>query len=109
MYFLHFTRKGVVKLFNSLNHVNNYFNKRQNISIKPGLDRVFFLLQRVNHPEKEIHGIHVAGTNGKGSTIEMIQSVLVAHHYRVGVFTSPSFSGLTGHFMINGEVVTEKE
>jgi len=96
-------------MFKSFNQVDKYFNERQNIGIKPGLDRVFFLLQRVNHPEKEIHGIHVAGTNGKGSTIEMIQSVLVAHHYRVGVFTSPSFSGLTGHCMISGEEVTEKE
>src|SRR5699024_6204816 len=70
--------------------------------------RVFNLLEKANHPEHEINGIHFAGTNGKGSTIEMVKSALVAHEYRVGVFTSPSFIGIRGHFLINGMPI-EKE
>lgn len=85
-----------------------YFNERDKIGIKPGLERVFNLLEKANHPEQDINGIHFAGTNGKGSTIEMVQSALVAHGYQVGVFTSPSFIGIRGHFLING-IPVEKE
>lgn len=84
-----------------------YFNERDLIGIKPGLDRVFYLLEKTNHPEHEINGIHFAGTNGKGSTIEMVQAALVAQKYRVGVFTSPSFIGIRGHFFINGTPIDE--
>lgn len=96
-------------MFESINDVTQFFIERQKFGIKPGLDRVEFLLEQVDHPEQKINGIHVAGTNGKGSTIQIVDEVLQAHQYRVGVFTSPSFTGITGHFFINGETISEND
>lgn len=94
-------------MFKTIDDVTQFFIERQKFGIKPGLERMHFLLEQVHHPEREINGIHVAGTNGKGSTIQIVDKALQAHHYRVGVFTSPSFTGITGHFFINGESMLE--
>jgi dihydrofolate synthase/folylpolyglutamate synthase len=82
-----------------------FFRKRESLGIKPGLERTQFLLKRMHHPEVGQKLVHVAGTNGKGSTIHFIEAGLRANDYRVGVFTSPSFSGICGHFLIDGEQV----
>ncbi|MGB6958526.1 MAG: bifunctional folylpolyglutamate synthase/dihydrofolate synthase, partial [Bradyrhizobium sp.] len=55
-----------------------------------GLERMQRLLQRLDHPERKLPPvIHVAGTNGKGSTIAYLRAILEAAGYRVHVFTSP--------------------
>jgi dihydrofolate synthase / folylpolyglutamate synthase len=55
-----------------------------------GLERVQHLLQRLDHPERKLPPvIHVAGTNGKGSTVAYLRAILEAAEYRVHVFTSP--------------------
>ena len=96
-------------MFYSIRDIEQFFIQRQSLGIKPGLDRVHTLLKNMGHPEKNIKGIHFAGTNGKGSTMQMVQDALMAHHYRVGVFTSPSFTGITGYMFINGQAITEKD
>src|SRR5699024_6390808 len=78
------------------------------IGIKTRLERVFNLLEKTNHPEQDINGIHIAGKNGKDSTIEIVHSLLVAHGYQLGVFTSLSCIVIRGHFLING-ILIEKE
>src|SRR5699024_6281931 len=85
----------------SIEEIQLYFKNRQSFGIKPGLERMDLLLKKLNNPERKIRTIHVAGTNGKGSTVNMIAQALIANGYRVGVFSSPSFSGITGHFLIN--------
>src|SRR5690625_3589734 len=103
-----FTRKSGGFMFYSFQDVEKHLKQRQQLGIKPGLERVQSLLARTGHPERKIKGIHFAGTNGKGSTMQMVQSALLAHHYRVGVFTSPSFTDVTGHMFINGKAITKK-
>jgi len=93
-------------MFHSFQEIENFFTEREQYGMKPGLERVEFLLKYVNHPEKKVKGIHVAGTNGKGSTIQFIHDALIAHNYEVGLFTSPSFTGITGHILMNGEPIT---
>ena len=56
---------------------------------KAGLDRVRALLSSMGDPQKSVRCIHVAGTNGKGSVCAMLDSILRAAGYRVGMFTSP--------------------
>src|SRR5699024_3991295 len=107
-YFILLTSKSGDNMLQTFKQVVAYFNERDKIGIKTGLERVFNLLEKANQPEQDINGIHLEGTNGKGSTIEMVQSALVAHGYQVGVFTSPSFIGIRGHFLING-IPIEKE
>ena len=55
----------------------------------PGLGRTRALLARMGNPEKKLKFIHIAGTNGKGSTAAMLANVLRAAGYRTGLYTSP--------------------
>ena len=55
-----------------------------------GLDRIQHVLRQLHHPEKSVPMIHVAGTNGKGSTIEVMKRILMEEKYFVGTFTSPA-------------------
>lgn len=57
--------------------------------IKLGLSRIRRLLDEIGNPQRQLRTIHVAGTNGKGSTCAIIASILQAYGYRVGLFTSP--------------------
>jgi dihydrofolate synthase / folylpolyglutamate synthase len=88
-------------MFTNLEQVEQFFQERKNFGIKPGLDRMEQLLKSQNNPHERIKTIHIAGTNGKGSTQAYIKEALIQHNYKVGVFTSPSLSGITGHMLIN--------
>lgn len=87
--------------------IEQYFNNRETIGVQPGLDRVNKLLKYVNYPDKNLPIIHIAGTNGKGSTSQFIQSALLANNYKVGSFTSPSFYGIRGFIQINQQPIPE--
>ncbi|NLZ28480.1 MAG: bifunctional folylpolyglutamate synthase/dihydrofolate synthase, partial [Firmicutes bacterium] len=57
--------------------------------IRPGLERMNALMERLGNPHHQFKCIHIAGTNGKGSTAVFITSVLQSAGYRVGLYTSP--------------------
>ncbi|HOK15371.1 MAG TPA: bifunctional folylpolyglutamate synthase/dihydrofolate synthase, partial [Candidatus Kapabacteria bacterium] len=57
--------------------------------INPGLDRISYLLEKTGNPHDKFPSIHVAGTNGKGSTASLIASILTEAGYRTGLYTSP--------------------
>ena len=57
---------------------------------RPGLSRVRELLHRLGDPQDGLQFVHIAGTNGKGSTAAMLASILRAAGYTTGLFTSPS-------------------
>ena len=66
-----------------------------------GLERMQLLLQRLDHPERRLPPvIHVAGTNGKGSTIAYLRAILEAAHLRVHVYTSPSLVRINERFRL---------
>ena len=69
---------------------------------RPGLERITELCQRLGNPQNQLTFIHVAGTNGKGSTCAMLSSVLVAAGYRVGLFTSPFIVRFNERMKVNG-------
>lgn len=69
--------------------------------IRPGLERIRLLLDRLGNPQAEYPVIHVAGTNGKGSTAVMIAQALMAEGYRVGLTTSPDLGQINERVMIN--------
>ncbi|MDO5035584.1 MAG: folylpolyglutamate synthase/dihydrofolate synthase family protein [Porphyromonas sp.] len=75
---------------------------------KPGLERVDALLELCGHPERDLRTIHVAGTNGKGSTSSMLASVLQEMGWRVGLFTSPHLIDFRERIRINGEMISEE-
>jgi dihydrofolate synthase/folylpolyglutamate synthase len=69
---------------------------------KPGLRRMKLLMEKLGHPERQLEFIHVAGTNGKGSTCALLTSVLLAGGYRVGTFTSPYLVRFSDRIRYNG-------
>jgi len=76
--------------------------------IRPGLDRIRLLLESFGNPERRLKFIHVAGTNGKGSTCAYLTSVIRQCGYDVGTFTSPYITKFTNRFQYNGEDIPEE-
>ncbi len=76
---------------------------------KPGLERIGELCERLGHPQKKLKFIHVAGTNGKGSTSAMLDSVLREAGYKVGLYTSPYIRVFNERMRINGENISDEE
>lgn len=73
------------------------------------LDRIEKLLEELGNPQNKLKGVHVAGTNGKGSTCAMLQSILTQSGYKVGMFTSPHISSLCERFRIGYKDISEKK
>ena len=76
---------------------------------KPGLENTLRLMAQVGNPHEKLRAIHVAGTNGKGSTSHLIAAALQASGLRVGLFTSPHLVSLTERIRINGVPIDEAE
>lgn len=76
--------------------------------IKPGLMRMERLMELLDHPERRLRFIHVAGTNGKGSTCAFLTRTLVENGYDVGTFTSPYIEKYTNRIQVNGQDISEE-
>lgn len=76
---------------------------------KPGLTRTRTLLAALGDPHKRLKFVHVAGTNGKGSTAAMLASCLQAAGYRVGLYTSPFINRFNERIQVNGEQISDEE
>jgi dihydrofolate synthase/folylpolyglutamate synthase len=74
-----------------------------------GLTQVEKILDVIGNPHRGIQAIHVAGTNGKGSTAAMMSSILEKEGYRVGLYTSPHLNRFTERIKVNGREIEEKE
>ena len=75
---------------------------------KKDLTNTLLLAEHLGNPEKKIKTIHVAGTNGKGSTSSMIASVLQEAGYKVGLYTSPHLKDFRERIKINGLIISEQ-
>ncbi len=73
--------------------------------VRLGLERMAYLLEALGHPEEAVPVIHVAGTNGKGSTAAMIAAVLQEAGYRVGLYTSPHLECYTERIRLDGRPI----
>lgn len=72
------------------------------------LSRARELMKRVGNPEKQLKFVHIAGTNGKGSTVEYISNALIYSGYKTGQFTSPYITHYADRIRINGQEIDEK-
>ncbi|GAB3717091.1 bifunctional folylpolyglutamate synthase/dihydrofolate synthase [Flavobacterium koreense] len=75
---------------------------------KEDLTNTILLSKHLSHPEKDLKCIHVAGTNGKGSTSHLLASVLQEAGYKVGLYTSPHLKDYRERIKINGKEISEK-
>ncbi|WP_339191188.1 folylpolyglutamate synthase/dihydrofolate synthase family protein [Bacillus sp. FSL K6-1003] len=96
-------------MFNAYEQARSWIHSRLKFGVKPGLDRMKQLMERLDHPEKKIRALHVAGTNGKGSTVAFIRSMLQEAGYTVGTFTSPYIITFNERISVNGTPITDEE
>ena len=76
---------------------------------KPGLDNTWALLELVGNPQIGLKIVHIAGTNGKGSTSHMIAAALQLVGYKTGLYTSPHLKDFRERIRINGVMIPEEE
>ena len=70
---------------------------------KKGLGNTLVLAEALGHPERQFRSVHVAGTNGKGSSSHLLAAVLQAAGYKVGLYTSPHLRAFTERIRVNGQ------
>ncbi|HRH69842.1 MAG TPA: folylpolyglutamate synthase/dihydrofolate synthase family protein [Flavobacteriales bacterium] len=85
------------------------FQRIGKAAYKADLSNTHALLDLTGHPERGLRCVHVAGTNGKGSTSHLLASVLQEAGYRVGLHTSPHLKDLRERFRINGTLISEED
>lgn len=81
----------------------DYIHSLLKFGIKPGLERIEALLGELGNPERNMKFIHVAGTNGKGTTSTMLSNILIDCGFKTGLFTSPYVFDFCERIRINGE------
>lgn len=86
----------------------NYIHSLNRFGINPGLERIEALCAAVGNPEKKLSFVHIAGTNGKGSTSTMVAAALKASGKKVGLFTSPFVTDFRERICIDGEMVDKE-
>ena len=87
----------------------NYIHSLERFGMKPGLERISSLCEKLGNPQNNLKFIHVAGTNGKGSTCTMIAEILQAAGYSVGLYTSPYVIEFRERIKYNGEMIEPEE
>lgn len=96
-------------MWNTYEEALDWIHGIQVFGKKPGLKRMKWMLERLGRPDKKIPAIHVAGTNGKGSTVTFVRSMLEEHGLVVGTFTSPFIEVFNERISVNGEPIANTE
>src|SRR5215510_15269304 len=86
-----------------------YLYRLQKHGIKLGLETMKVLMARLGMPQSRYRALHIAGTNGKGSTAAMAAAMLQAAGYRVGLYTSPHLVEFRERIRVNGEMIEESQ
>lgn len=87
----------------------NWIHERAKFGIKPGVKRMEWMLDKLGNPEKKITGVHIVGTNGKGSTLSYMRSALNENGYTVGTFTSPYIEVFNERISIDGRPISDED
>ena len=88
--------------------IQEWLKKSESIPRKHGLYRMEAILEALGNPERELKSIHIAGTNGKGSTAAMVTAFAKAHGLRVGTFTSPHMDSIRERIQLDGVSLEEE-
>ncbi len=90
-------------------NIEEYFDNFYKGTKNPTLKAMEYFMEELNHPEEKLKVIHIAGTNGKGSTTEMLANILTKSGYKVGKYISPHLIEYNERISINGQDITDKE
>ncbi|QBP40755.1 bifunctional folylpolyglutamate synthase/dihydrofolate synthase [Paenisporosarcina antarctica] len=91
------------------NEYKERFQMESKHTIEPGLGAITHALEKVRNPQQNLKFIHVAGTNGKGSTISMMNSMFQAHGVKTACFYSPCFMDVHDQIQLNGENISPQQ
>lgn len=86
-----------------------YIHSLERFGSKPGLERIRALTERLGNPQDKLKFVHIAGTNGKGSTAAFIASALSAAGYRTGLYTSPYIVRFNERIKLDGEDISDDD
>ena len=99
-------RRSGVKILNEIyEEALNWLYSLRRFGMKLGLDNVEALLKISGNPHENARGVHIAGTNGKGSVAAMLSSITKAGGYRVGTYTSPHLISFEERMLIDGKPI----
>lgn len=96
-------------MFKTYEEALNWIHGRKIFGMKPGLKRMEWMLEKLGSPQEKIKAIHVAGTNGKGSTVTFLRNMLEANGKIVGTFTSPYIETFNERISVNGSPISDEE
>ena len=92
----------------SINTILEELYSLQRLGIKVGLEHTLQLLNEIGNPHKKLKLVHVAGTNGKGSTCSILTKILIDHGLKVGLYTSPHLKKFNERIQVNGCQISDK-
>lgn len=101
--------KKIPKEVMSYEKTMEYMEHLQSYGIVPGLSNIRNLCEKLSNPQDTLRFVHIAGTNGKGSTLAFISTILQKAGYRVGRYISPTIFEYRERFQINGRMMTKKD
>lgn len=84
------------------------YQRQGKAAYKPGIGNISELCNLLNKPQEKFKSIHIAGTNGKGSTAHMLSSILQTKGLKVGLYTSPHLVDFRERVKINGEIIDKQ-
>ena len=87
----------------------NWVHSKLKFGIKPGVSRVEWMLNELGNPQDKVKGVHIVGTNGKGSTVHYLQNIFTAAGYEVGTFTSPFIMDFRERISVNGQMISKED
>lgn len=90
------------------NEAVDYVNEISKFGSKTGVVRAGYILDQLNHPERNIKVIHVAGTNGKGSVCAYLSNILYENGYKTGLFISPHLVKINERIQINNQIISDE-
>jgi dihydrofolate synthase/folylpolyglutamate synthase len=96
-------------MFTTYQEALNWIHGRLRLGIKPGLKRMEWMMEKLHNPHLNIKAVHIGGTNGKGSTVTFLRSILQASGHTVGTFTSPYIEQFNERISVNGTPISDQE
>ncbi|WP_019780855.1 bifunctional folylpolyglutamate synthase/dihydrofolate synthase [Streptococcus sobrinus] len=86
-----------------------WIHSRLKFGIKPGIERMTWMLDQLGNPQKNLRAIHVVGTNGKGSVVNNLQHIFTVAGYHIGTFTSPYIVDFRERISLDGQLMPEED
>ncbi|MCL1630518.1 bifunctional folylpolyglutamate synthase/dihydrofolate synthase [Sporolactobacillus sp. CPB3-1] len=93
-------------MFRSIEETMDWIHQLNKFGIRPGLERMEWVLREIGNPERKLHAIHVGGTNGKGSTVCLLRYIYQESGLQVGTYISPYITSFNERIMVNGEPIS---